>query len=244
MPGLLALLLLSTPAWAQDPAEAVAARAQAVHEAHCADVAVADDSGAAQAIGEVSAVWVDVADVHQETGATWLLYWRGLLAQCIGQEERAREALTEFLASDAGDEGMGAMVGDARLRLKRMDGASPVRSASAPLSPERSGRIVAGLSFGIGAGGAAAGSAAGLVQHSTTAAQLTSNLWSTDEADTLIATGDGQLAASIGLIGGAVAATVGSVAAFVASGEDTVPPVAVIVSPRHGGAMVALGGRW
>lgn len=146
---LLVVVLLPATAWSGDAAEEVAARAQRAHEEHCPEVAGTGDEGdAARAIGEVSAVWVDVTEVYEETGATWLLYWRGVLAQCLGQSDRAAEALAGFLESDPTSEGLTAMMHDAHKRLRRLRPDDvPIRAPRPAPSPEerqRSGRVAAG----------------------------------------------------------------------------------------------------
>jgi hypothetical protein len=236
---LLALLFL-TVAHAADPAEDVAARAQVVHEAHCADVAGADDAGAARAIGDVSDAWEDVARVHEETGATWLLYWRGLLAQCIGQNERATAALTQFVDSESEDPGMATMVRDARRRLTRL---GQGKTGSPPASPPANApTIAAGIALVLTASGTGVGGGVGLSQLSATRAGLVNGLLTTEQADTLIAQGDGQMAASIGLFAGALASGIASAAAF--GSASSAPSVGVLVAPTDHGVVAVLGGRW
>ena len=244
---LISLVLAPAVGWAADPAEQVAARAQSAHEEYCAEVEAAKHEGdAARAIGEVSAVWADVAEVYEETGASWLLYWRGLLAQCIGQDERAAEALIGFLDSDPSASGMDAMVRDAQLRLRRLrPDYQPPRPERPPLSPaarRRNTRLGAGVGLVLGSAGAGVGSGVGFAQLSGTHDALTSSLLSTSQADGLIAQGDGQLAAGVGLALGAGVAAVASIAVF--AGSQGGAELAVAAVPLRQGLGLVFGGRW
>ncbi len=251
---LLVLVLLPSAVHAKDLAEQIAAKAQKTHQENCAEAAGAGaESDAALATAEVGAVWAEVALVHEETGATWLLYWRGLLAQCIGQTERAADALTEFVQSDASVTGMDAMVRDARKRLKRLrpGGVPPKRATPAkvprpPPSPEqraRSGRVVGGIVLAMGAVGVGVGSGVGFSEFSSTRTTLTTQVLLAADSDSLITRGDGQIAASVGLAIGAGFVAVASIAAF-AGASRLSPQVAVLAVPLPDGAGLVLGGRW
>lgn len=248
---LLALILaaLPTAAAAQGTAEAVASRAQRAHEEHCADAAgLASESDAALALAEVSTVWAEVAQVHEASGATWLLYWRGLLAQCIGQDERAAEALVAFVESDPTAEGLAAMARDARSRLKRLrpDYAppKPARSEPSPEDRQRTGGVAGGIILALGAAGAGVGSGAGFAQFSATRDALFASRRSGAEGEALIAQGDGQIAAGISLAGGAGVAVVASIAALAGAGRSDEPAVSVLPVPVADGVVLVAGGRW
>ncbi len=239
----LALLLLPASALA-GPAEEIATRAQHAHEAHCPEVAGTEDEGdAARAIVEVGGVWAELADVHDATGATWLLYWRGLLAQCIGQDARAVEALIGFVESGAEAEGMAAMVRNARKRLRRLapDYSPPKRQRSVP-SAEVRGRVAGGVALAVGAAGAGVGSSVGFGTLSNTHATLTGATHPAAEAESLVVTGDGQLAAGVGLAVGALAAGVAAGAVFGATAAKV--EVAAGVAPLEDGLVLLVGGRW
>lgn len=243
---MIVLVLLPTTSWAQSAAEQIAARAQRAHEQHCANVAGSDDEGAAaRSISEVGAVWAEVAEVHKATGASWLLYWRGVLAQCLDQDERAADALIGFVESDPTSAGMGAMVRDAENRLSRLrPDYAPPKPAKVPPTPEqrrRTGEIGAGLA--LGAAGAGAGSGVGFGQFSATRAAVNTTVLTTSEIDGLIVQGDGQIAAGIGLALGAGVAAVASIAAF-ARKSPRGAEVAVVPVPMAAGAGLVVGGRW
>ncbi len=101
-------------------ADLVAADAWAVHQAECADVAAGTDVEAADSMAEVTAVWQEVIATYEQTGATFLLYWRGVLGQCLSQAERAATDLSLFVALEENEETFAAQVRDARTRLRRM----------------------------------------------------------------------------------------------------------------------------
>jgi hypothetical protein len=69
---------------------------------------------------EVTEVWQDVIASYEQTGATFLLYWRGVLGQCLGQAERAAKDLELFVALEEKEDTFATQVRDARTRLRRM----------------------------------------------------------------------------------------------------------------------------
>ena len=103
-----------------DEAATVAARAWEVHQAQCAEVAAGSDASAADSMVEVTEVWREVISTYEKTGASFLLYWRGVLAQCLGQPERAAEDLKLFVALEEFEDDFAAQVRDARARLRRV----------------------------------------------------------------------------------------------------------------------------
>ena len=176
-----------------------------------------------------------------------MLYWRGVLAQCIGQDERAAEALKEFVESDTASAGMAAMVRDARKRLGHLQ---PDDAAQRPRRPPpsfdarpRAGRVAGGLALAFGAAGAGLGSGLGFGQLSITHGALTTTLLPPAESEALIGQGDGQLVAGVGLAVGAGVAAVASIATF-ASRSSRAPEVAVLPVRLAGGLGVGVAWRW
>lgn len=255
MRGLLlsiAIVLLPATAGAQSAVERVAARASNAHDTYCAEVAgSADDADAALALVEVGAAWAEVARVQKATGREWLLYWAGVLAQCLSQDDRAAEALTEFLESDAATEGLAAMERDARRRLTRLrpdyvppETPDPEPLPTTPDQRRRSGQIAAGVALAVAAAGAGAGSGAGFVGLAGSHRTLTTETHSRAEVDGLLARGDGQAVAGISLAAGATAALVASIAAFAGNGGRARADVVVLAAPLADGAALMVGGRW
>ncbi len=225
------------PAAGSIDAHAVAERAQAAHDEHCARVAGAgEESGAARALVEVGAVWAEVAEAHEATGESWLLYWRGMLAQCLGQDERAEEAFVAFLATDPSSQGLDGLGSDARKRLSRLTG-EPVREAPPTAF---AGSIVAGISLAGGAAATGIGAGFTLRGISVVHGHLTAGLQDRTAVDADIAEGDGLVGASVGLVAGAVACGIASGVAFGSVGAAA----GVAVVPTDRGVHVALGGRW
>ena len=88
---LLAALLAPAPAWADRDAEAeaLARRASATVEEHCSNAAQSDVTLAAESVAHVSTVWAEVSKALEGSRKVYLLYWRGVLGQCLDQEEKA-----------------------------------------------------------------------------------------------------------------------------------------------------------
>ena len=92
------LTALPLPAHAQVEPAQVALVAEDAHSRHCSDVASRGTSDAAAANTEVSVVWEQVSRAFEESGVAYLRYWRGVLGQCIGHEQRAADDYAAFLA--------------------------------------------------------------------------------------------------------------------------------------------------
>lgn len=106
-----------------DAAEEVFLLADDVHQQHCADINGAQmDSATAERQAVVTDAWRRVIEVYEQTGHSFLLYWRGVLGECLGSEERAASDLRLFVLLEQHDKRFGAMVKDANRRLKRLGG--------------------------------------------------------------------------------------------------------------------------
>lgn len=137
-PGALALLcaLLTVPgiAVAQDSdevelsADDAAFEAGEVHDRHCATVAADTASKAADALSQVSDTWAMLNATFERTHEPHLVYWRGLVAQCLDQEAQAIEDLRWFLAAAGDLRELSFMAADARRRLSQMGDDPEVRS--------------------------------------------------------------------------------------------------------------------
>ena len=237
---------------AQSAVERVAERATTAHDTYCAEVAATENAGdAAQALVEVGEAWAEVARVQEATGNEWLLYWVGVLARCLSQDDRAAEALIAFLESDTATEGLPAMEQDARKRLMRLrpdylppNSLDPEALPTTPDQRRRSGQIAGGVVLAIGAAGAGTGSAAGFAGLAETHSTLTTATHSRAEVDGLLARGDGQAVAGIGLAAGATAAIVASIAAIADASKAPQVQVGVLAAPLASGVALTVGGRW
>jgi hypothetical protein len=144
----IAFATCASPALAQPDDEGdLAVRAADVHADHCGAMSGADMQAAVAGFQAVAGVWgeLDTALRGSSVPQPYLLYWRGLLAQCMGRDEEASSDLQGFLhAADflgAVDEDrpgqLQGMVRDSRRRLRRMGvdvegGILPITGPPAP----------------------------------------------------------------------------------------------------------------
>ncbi len=126
-PALLALaaaLISSTSAFAGE-VDDIAIEADRLNQAAC--LAVAEQQAvnkAGVAMAEVSVLWVKVDEVFEaaaEPKPTFLLYWRGVLAQCLDRNELALSDLEGFVEAEAGKPGSADLVKDATRRIVRLE---------------------------------------------------------------------------------------------------------------------------
>jgi len=131
----LALALLAVvggPAAAQSTdVAALAVLANDVNHEYCAEIYLQDVALAARGYQKVAEAWETVDLGYRDSGDSSLLYWRGVLAQCLGQQELAGEDLGNFVRWTEGvdDAELAAMVSDAEARMKRLDTTAPVTTA-------------------------------------------------------------------------------------------------------------------
>ena len=116
----LALWLLPCSALADDAAEA-AAKANEVNLTYCGASYSSNVSLAADSTERVAKVWGEVDRVYADTGTPYLLFWRGILAQCLGKTESATEDLEAFLEWQEDDGGFDDLARQAQSRLRRLD---------------------------------------------------------------------------------------------------------------------------
>jgi len=102
-----------------DPADA-AARANEVNQTYCGNAYSSDITLAADSMRRVAETWSIVNEVYEETDAPYLLYWRGVLAQCLGRPEHAHEDLGQFVTSQKDGGAYADLVRQAKVRLRRL----------------------------------------------------------------------------------------------------------------------------
>jgi hypothetical protein len=111
-----------------DPVSELAVQASDVHAAYCADVFSSDEDLAEAARQASAAMWEEL-DAHLKLDPEpFLLYWRGVMAQCLGRDDQARADLEGFLQAvaylqavdDAHSDAIQTMCGDAERRLRRL----------------------------------------------------------------------------------------------------------------------------
>jgi hypothetical protein len=139
---LMALMLLPTLASADEATE-IAVRSHAFHQQYCADVASGTTTASLEAMTKVVPVLTRLSQVYDRTGTTYLLYWRGLLLYCTGQEERAGDDLRLFLTWAPNEATFPTLWKDAKRRVRRL----PAQTRDSTLEAGGPPRI------GIGVGG-------------------------------------------------------------------------------------------
>jgi hypothetical protein len=234
------LLLVAGPAHAQVlSATDAAIAADAAHSEHCAGVKARGDTEAAALNEAVSGVWGAVSLAWDEHQVPYLRYWRGVLTQCLGHEERAVEDFIGFYRVAQDDKDSVALVNDVRKRLRRLgvklESKASVNIGAVPL-------VVGILAAAVGGPLHAASYAqAELVQ---TDSGLASTL-TRDEYDSIVQGQDVANKAGFGLlVGGAVSAVLGAVAVGIDARNKGGPRATAVVVPTRGGVVVAIGGRF
>ena len=230
--ALLTLALISgwpgSSAAQETAADDLAVRASGVHAEHCADIHASDMTVAVQGYAAVAEIWGELDSALKEADAPqpYLLYWRGLLSQCLNRDAEAASDLegflkaTEFLgAVDETRQGqLKSMARDAQKRLKRLG--SDDTTAARPQPKPVDGKRGSGAALLVAGSLAAAGGIslnAGLVHSYYQPA-------TTDQETYERARGGAVTGAVIGIAGAAVALT-----GFI-----------VLVAPHKGDATVAL----
>ena len=226
-----------------EPAE-VAADAAAIHTEHCGDVSLRDVRKAAGAVAAAAPMWGRLDQTYRDHGHSYLLYWRGLFAECIGQPDRAVEDLVRYVDETQDDAGSRAMVAQARARIRRLGRGTtrtqtPTRTQARtrakprtqakprtrktpnrPGPPGKGAAIAAGIIAGVGMSGASAGFGVASANAWSNALHLAetdlyANPHSPAQVSATVAIGD-QLAAESQATGSlAVLIGAGAVAAFI-----------------------------
>ena len=123
------VLVAGTPttARADDPPDSpteidvdLAIRANDVHQMYCAELYAPDVQRAAEGYQTVGETWGEVDARHEATGEVYWLYWRGLMAECLGQYDQAQGDLHAFLDAHGETPAYAELVKDARRRVTRI----------------------------------------------------------------------------------------------------------------------------
>ena len=123
-PLVLLCLLLPALAHGDEPSD-LAVQAHEVHSRWCSETEQAEYTQAAEAVGQVTPVWVSVSRTYDATGVEYLRFWRAMLGLCIGQGERAEEDLRAFILASELDPQLIPLVEEARRRLRLMGARVP-----------------------------------------------------------------------------------------------------------------------
>ncbi len=242
----LLVVLFARPALAEESAE-LAARAATVHEEHCTEVRGGRNVQVrGKAIQAVAEVWTALDVAWTEAPEPYLRYWRGLLAQCLQDDETAVADLQAFVDENAEVSDYAAQVRDAKKRLRRLGVAAPRKAGRA-----RPATVALGLLAPSLAGGAVAfglGALAADEQEYQVQESLRMVVHPQDEVDALLADreqyelqsgGFGLVALAAGIT--SIALTGAAIASGVADRRASVGVVAV-VAPQ--GALLVVGGSW
>jgi len=243
-------------------AEEVALQAQQVHSQYCGSLQGTDRGLAGESFAVVGPAWSRVSDAYQQDGPIFLLYWSGLLSECLGRYEDAIADLEAFLANE-GSAPLVSMVADAKSRLRRRArAATKPRSGTAqgPLA-QQARRVVPRLVPGIGlaAGAVAVGVAAGVEWNLLIGQHQVPQFGEADQGirrelleDNMQSLDDGQ--GEILLLGSiAVGLAVSSVISFVIAGgvdqrakakAGTKKSARLHVSPRPQGLALGVTASW
>ena len=229
--------------------EAAAVLAERVHSEHCGAVAAVDVAAAGQAMQPVSEAWVRVSQEFEATPRAYLLYWRGVLAQCLSQEDKAAADLARFVSwyRDAGPTSRTtyrSLDEDAWKRLRRLGSSS---GAPDTTSAPRGDPGLAALGVGsLGAGAVLAGLGAWQGAETRNTYDLMVAPADGKDFDELARQGDASHAAAIGLaVGAGVAGAVAAVLLPLSARRG--PARAALIVPAalpEGGVAVVVGGRW
>ncbi len=149
---LLATALSAASASAADPAVEAAVLADDVVQAHCASLYDTPVDRAASATMAIAGALARVDDVHAQTGATYLLYWRGVLSHCLGRDEAALEDLTAFVKSQEGANAFPSLVRQARTRIRRLGDRARLGQGAAGAMLTRGARLEVDASWSAGSG--------------------------------------------------------------------------------------------
>lgn len=102
-----------------DPVDA-ASLANDINQDHCVDAYNSDISVAAESTKEVLDAWANVDLSYKQYHENYLLFWRGVLAQCLGRNDNAGEDLQQFVRVQSERGGFQDLIQQANNRLKRL----------------------------------------------------------------------------------------------------------------------------
>ncbi len=101
-------------------ANKAALEAFSVVNEYCADIGVADVTRHATSVSKVAPAWAAVSEAYEAEGEAFLLYWRGVLAQCLDYQDKAKVDLQAFVVQFMKEAENAAQLRDARARLRRL----------------------------------------------------------------------------------------------------------------------------
>jgi hypothetical protein len=130
-----------------------ATKASQVNQEECANVHTLKQSVSAVGVQKVAEVWAEVGKVYELQGkAPYLLFWRGVLAQCLGRDELATLDLESFVASQKGQTMFVDLVRQARIRMKRLGGRARAGEGPSAMWLRRDDVLEVDFSYGLATG--------------------------------------------------------------------------------------------
>ncbi len=102
-----------------DPVDA-ASLANDINQDHCVDAYASDIAVAAESTKAVLDAWKDVDTSYKQHHENYLLFWRGVLAQCLGRNDTAGDDLQQFVRVQSARGGFHDLIQQANNRLKRL----------------------------------------------------------------------------------------------------------------------------
>jgi len=216
--------------------------------AHCSDAAADDVTAAAESVAAVGAVWARVSATLESTRKVYLLYWRGVLGQCLDQEAKALDDLTAFLGAREDSPMWSSLVDDAKRRVRQLE-RKLGRSAktASPATPA----IVIGSALGVGAAGAGGLSAWQWSESQQVATEMANGVHIGQDIDGWLVDGARAADASHALVGAAAGLGTAAVVSFVVAGvRGGGAPARVSralvpwVQPGPGSVTIGFGGEW
>ncbi len=151
--GLCLLAVLVAPTAHADPSIDVATRASEINQQECANVHTLKHRVSAAGMQKVVEVWDEVLRVYEEEGkAPYLLFWRGVLAQCLGRNELAVLDFESFVASQRGQSMFTDLVRQSRTRLKRLGAGRKLGQGPAAKWLRNQDIVEIGFSYGLATG--------------------------------------------------------------------------------------------
>jgi hypothetical protein len=235
----LSLLSIGSASAAGEAEVDLAQRAATVHERDCSQVSVGGATQAAQAMVRVVPLLAEVSESYDRSKEPFLLYWRGMLQDCLGQEDRAITDLQSFLRIAGDDPLQAAPLEEARRRLRRLG--EPVESSRS--APAANPGVVLGAVL-IGAGGAFGGLGAwqGVsAQNAQDEFDAGGRPWA--QSQSILEAGQTNANASAALIAGAAGSGIAGIVAMIVGGTTSGTP-SVAVLPTEHGVVAAVGLQW
>jgi hypothetical protein len=231
--------------------EQLAVEASNVQNEHCADAASNQETGGIRSISTVSDTWVRVSERYDQSGESYLLYWRGVLAQCMDQEDRALTDLKDFISRSEGNSLWATLIKDAKRRARQLGYKTAGARQSGVADPEAARKVI-GFVLGASLAAGSAGSGIAAATFWNTSQDKAAYLRQT-ERDNLTVPGawpeyeQGQTAArnssilTVAAIGLGIGATVSFLVAAGTGASPTAGLLPPVIVPTSSGAVLSWG---